>query len=163
MLQGSKGTATYGVTIDTQWSSLSRTRLRVDMTEAKFNALHTSFLAMEKEYRSTFRSTIAGVLSHLPWLDNSMVEMYIDAGRLAQVFNSALSNYHQLMDFIEKVGRDISWAYAAVILNHYALKLQVICNGSTKRFTMILRTYVLLREGAAVEWKNLSVQGKIMK
>lgn len=41
--QGSKGTATHRVTINTQWSSLSQTGLQVGMTEAKFNGLHTSF------------------------------------------------------------------------------------------------------------------------
>lgn len=89
--------------------------------------------------------------------------MYAKAGRLYQVFNASLMNYRRLLDHINKIRWEVSWEYALVTINHFALKLHMIRNSSKRRFTLVLRTYILLQEGAAADWLSSSVQGKILK
>lgn len=85
------------------------------MSEKKFDVMHQSYGAMEKEYQTMLGATsVIGLLSFLLWLDPGMVTMYTEAGRLFQVFNASLVNYRRLLDNIDKIRQEVLWEYALV-------------------------------------------------
>jgi hypothetical protein len=153
----------YGVASDTQWKSPSRTQLKMNMSAGKFDTMLDLFETMEPEYVTAFTTSVSGVLTQIPWLDPTMSETFVNAGRLREIFVKSMDNYRRLLTYIDKLHRDANWELASIALNYYTTKMAVIRAGSTLRITMVLRTYILLRESARSSFMTSAVQGRMTK
>ena len=159
----SSGRNDYGMPKDTQWKSSSRTQLRVNWSEAKFDTTVELYGQMEAEYRMGFSTSVAGILGFIPWVTPAQIETFISAGRLHEIFAGCMMFYKNLLLKVEKMVQEAGWDYARVLVDYYAMKLITLRAGSVHRISLVFRTYLLLRESNRMDFMTSQAQAKITK
>lgn len=159
----SSGRNDYGMPKDTQWKSSSRTQLRVNWSEAKFDTTVELFGQMESEYRMGFSTSVSGILGFIPWITPEQIETFVSAGRLHEIFAGCMRFYKNLLTKVEKMVQDAGWEFARVLVDYYAMKLITLRAGSVHRISLVFRTYLLLRESNRMDFMTSQAQAKITK
>ena len=148
VVHGQDMRATYGITRDNQWKSAHRVRLKKVTSEKGFDEMFTAYDELESDALENFKANLANILSRVPYFDEHQVRAYLVDGALTHLATNSLKYYKKLLTTVRELClTSQKWSFASITLKHYADKLAIIRSGSYSRLTMVLRTYVLLREG----------------